>query len=61
MADKLPLSAPISFGSIDKEDHHHYVTFRRSQEGEGLLIGPRSVLRKRIEKGDLPWSDLRFD
>lgn len=54
--------AGIPFESMDEDKHHDYQTlFGDHPEGEGIIVDPRSILRMRIEKVEVPWSDLRFE
>lgn len=62
MAGKLPLSASISFESIDEEDLQQCLTlFDDLLKRVGILASPRTLLRMRVEKVELPWSKLRFE
>lgn len=49
MADEMPLGALIQFESADEEDH--YVD----------QMNPPSMIRMRIEKVEVLWSNLRFE
>lgn len=61
MDEKLPLSTFISFEIMVEENHHNYVSLLDNHlEGKRILLSPRSILGMRIEKGELPWSDLRL-
>lgn len=45
--------------SIDEEDTHLYQTLFNDHAGEvGVFVSPRSLLRIRIEKGEVTWSNL---
>lgn len=60
-AKKLPLSAPPPFESTNEEGNHIYLNlFDDHPKVDGILITPSSILRMRVEKGELPWADLRF-
>lgn len=60
-ANKLLLSAPCLFESSKEEGNHHYLNlFDDHPKGDGILITPWSIPTMRIEKGELPWADLRF-
>lgn len=60
--DKLPLSTPPPCEDTEDDKNHEYLSlFDKHTKGEGLLIAPRSILRMRVKKGELPWADLRFE
>lgn len=60
-ADKLQLSSP-SFKSIDDVDYYHYLKlFDDHLDGDRILISPLSIVRMRVDKGELPCSDLRSE
>lgn len=47
-----------SYGSAVPRDHQ--APFMDHEEGNGILIEPRSILRMRVEKGEVSWSDIEF-
>lgn len=49
----------VSSGSAALRDHQ--TPFMDHKEGEGIIIHPRSVLRMRVEKGEVCWSDIDFE
>lgn len=41
--------------------HHVYKPlFKDNDDGEGSLIGPRSILRVQVEREEVPWCDICF-
>lgn len=55
-ADMLPLSLFILLKCMDEDDHHNCLTlFDDRQEGERSSIGSLSILRMRVEKGEVLW------
>lgn len=59
--DKLSLSAPRPIKRANEEDNHHYLMpFDDHPEEDGILTNPRSIMKMRVEKGELPWADLRI-
>lgn len=53
--NKLPLSTPQSFEDTKEDENHQYLTLLNDHpEGEDVLIIPRSILRIRVKKGELP-------
>lgn len=40
---------------------NHQVPFLDHKDGEGMLNHPRSILRMRVEKGEVCWSDVDFE
>lgn len=58
MADEMPWESSIPFANGDEDYLHIYQTlFEDHREGE-IVATPRSVLRMRIERMGVPWSDL---
>lgn len=43
------------------ENHNYIILFNDHPKGEGVLISPRSIQRMRVEKGELPGVDARFE
>lgn len=54
MAEKLPLGVSIEFESTVTDTSLCSMVPR----GVGILVSPCTLLRMRIEKGAVPWSDL---
>lgn len=43
-------------------NYHSFMTpLLDYKDGEGIFLKPRSILRMRMEKDEVPWSELRFD
>lgn len=62
MVDKLFLSAVSPFGSMEEEEDHFYQTMLGNHlQGEAIVISLQFILQRRIEKADVPWTDLHFD
>lgn len=54
----MPLGATISSESIEEDEHHVYQTlFEDHPKGEGIFV----ILNIRVERAEVPWSDLRFE
>lgn len=55
----------VDSGSTNSETplaHHFYrARFLDNKDGEGSNINLRSVLRMRVEKARVPWSNIRFE
>lgn len=43
------------------EDHHYITLFEDYPKGERVLIAPRSIMRMRVERKELPWTDIPFE
>lgn len=56
---KLAPGCRHTFLNIDKDHHRYQNLFEYYPEGTGVPISPRSVLGRKIEKGEVPWSDLQ--
>lgn len=41
--------------------HGHQTPFLDHKEGEGIWIHPRSVIRMRVERAEVCWSDVDFE
>lgn len=62
MTDEMPLGATIPFESVKEDEHQVYQTlFEDHPEGDGLTVGPRSILRTVTEREEMSRSDLRFE
>lgn len=56
---KLPCAASPPFEDNEKYEGHHYISlFDDHPKEEGVLISPESILRMRMERGELPWPRL---
>lgn len=60
ITDELTIDASISFESRDKEDNHRYETlFDNHPKETRVSLSPRSLLKMRIEKGEVRLLKLR--
>lgn len=62
--NKIETDAPLeqlSSSSTEAVPRAHQTPLMDHIGGEGTLIYPSSVLRMRVEKGDLCWSDIGFE
>lgn len=50
-----------SSSSSETVPHSHQTPFLDHKEGEGIWIHPRSVMRMRVERGEVCWSDVDFE
>lgn len=55
--DSLSLTAASSFKDMEEDDEHHYVTFLLVYP-KGVLTAPWSILRIRLERVQLPWTNI---
>lgn len=54
-------SEPTSSSSRETVPHSHRTQFLDHKEREGIWIHPRSVMRMRVERGEVCWSDVDFE
>lgn len=58
-ADILFVQSSDSSGSAIPRGHQ--TPFGDNEEGKGIMVEPRSILRMRVEKGKFCWSDIDFE
>lgn len=51
-ADEAPIDAVPTFKNVEKDD---------GDNGKGTVIDPRSILRMRVERVEVLWSELHFE
>lgn len=55
----------VDFESTSSERplaHHVYKTlFLDNKYGDGSMISPRSIFRMRVDKAEVPWSDIQIE
>lgn len=50
-----------STGSETPLSHHVCKMFTDKGDDEGSIIGPRSILRMRVEREEVPWCDILLE
>lgn len=59
---RLPLTIPSAFKELEgNEDHHYLSLFNDHPKGEGVLIGPCSILRLKIAREEMSLADAGLE
>lgn len=62
MVDEMPLGDSIPFeGAEEEEDRVYQTLFAAQALWMGVSVNPRLVLKMRIKKREVQWSDLQFE